>query len=109
MANGDWNHSKVFNLLADRGNRQKDKGLAPPYYVTLYPQRFNAALLYDETVAAPVHINESRVQPEFWAKLEPALEYVSTDNKGPDKEAQNFLHYRVKDWDALARALGLTQ
>jgi hypothetical protein len=107
MSDEEWNHSKVFRSLIERGDRQKDSALKPPYYVTLYPQSTNAALMYDESVAAPVHINEYRVNLRFWAEIKPFLELISVDSKGAGRESQNFGHYRVSDWNAFAKILGL--
>lgn len=107
MLNENWNHTSVFKELAERGNRTKNTSLNPPYYVVLYPQTLNAALLYDESVSVPIHIHKSRVDGEVWSKIKSSLEYVRSDNKGPAMEAQNFEHYRVKDWNGFAKGLGL--
>jgi hypothetical protein len=102
-----WSHSRLFSALVDRGYRTKDRLLLPPYYVAIYPQTINAAILYDETVKDPLHINHSRVNEAFWQQIRPHVTHVRSDNKGHGREGQNFDHYRVDDWDGLAKALGL--
>jgi hypothetical protein len=43
----------------------------------------------------------------YSVKIAPYIDRTDADNKGPGKERHNFDHYRVRDWDGFAAALGL--
>jgi len=105
-----WTHETVYQALIDRGERVKKS--PNDQYVTLYRQETNCALLYapnSSAQATPLHINKSRSEwrPELLEQFGSAVEWVRADNKGPGKDAQNFDHYRVVDWDQFAKALRL--
>ncbi|MEE2751692.1 MAG: hypothetical protein VX519_09695, partial [Myxococcota bacterium] len=79
----------------------------------LHSQATNCAVLYGPEVraysSAPLHLNP---RARSWnvgllEQVGPHIQYVQTDNKGPGRDASNFDHYRVLDWDGLAGALGL--
>jgi hypothetical protein len=105
-----WNHETVYAALIARGERVKQS--PKDRYVTLYNQKPNCALLYapdSSTADAPLHVNESRSswKPEVFAQFANAVELVRIDNKGPGREAHNFAHYRILNWDMFAQVLGL--
>jgi hypothetical protein len=102
-----WNHETVYQALVARGERVKES--PSERYVALYPQEPLCAILYapDSFSSAPLQTNKSRPDwnPELFHRMSAGLEWTSRDNKGPGKEAQNFDHYRVLDWDHVAAAL----
>jgi hypothetical protein len=82
-------------------------------YVTIYQQDQNCAVLYSPTTkryrSGPLHLNQNRPgwRVDVYERIQPAIERVRTENKGPGKESQNFTFYRVLDWVLLAAGLGL--
>ena len=100
----------MFLALVKRGEKHKDLWMKNPY-VQLYEQRPNCAVLYGPRVAvtkhAPLHLNPRRSSwnEAVFQYMKASLAYVSTDNKGPGKERQNFDSYCIKDWDNFADAL----
>ena len=111
MPKNDWSHEKVYQALVNRGERVKSIPNEP--YVTIYSQEYNCAVLYSPATlryrSAPLHLNENRPgwRADVNERIQPALEKVRKENKGPGKEGQNFTFYRVLDWGVLAAALGL--
>jgi hypothetical protein len=107
-----WNHERVFLALEKRGEKIKDSS-KKDIYVQLYKQDTNSALLYRQDSryeGRPLHLNRHRSaswNENLFRKIEPYIDWVSRDNKGPGKEKQNWDHYRVRDWDGFAAALGL--
>lgn len=39
--------------------------------------------------------------------MEPFIDCAQSDNKGLDREEQNFNWYRVKDWNGFAASISL--
>lgn len=106
----NWTHETVYQALIDRGGHLKES--PRDRYVTLYRQDTNCAILYapdSSAASAPLHTNSSRPEwrQDVFDELVGAVEWVSRDNKGPGKEAQNFDHYRVVNWDEFAAAVEL--
>jgi len=108
-----WNHEKLFLGLVV-AKKQKHKELwMKSIYVQLYPQKPNCAVLYGPKVKtdtrAPLCLNPqvSSWDEAVFKRISPFIEFVRGENKGPGRERSNFDHYRVKDWDGLASALGL--
>ncbi|HJW41556.1 MAG TPA: hypothetical protein VJ476_10055 [Rhizomicrobium sp.] len=107
-----WSHEKLFLALVTL-RQEKHKALwMKNIYVQLYAQRANCAVLYglkaEPTRRAPLHLNPRRGSwnKSIFSQIAPAIEYISTDNKGPRRDRHNFDHYRIKDWDGFATALG---
>lgn len=111
VTNMRWNYEKVYAALVARGERVKES--PRNRYVVLYPQDKNCAVLYapesDYAKKGPLHLNPNRDawRCNVFKRLEPAIQYVGKDNKGPGKESQNFRHYRIIDWSGFAKALDL--
>jgi hypothetical protein len=110
-----WNHEKVFLALVVK-KKQKHKELwMKSIYVQIYPQKPNCAVLYgpkvDTDSKAPLCLNPqvSSWNETIFKRVSPSVEFVRGENKGPGKERSNFDHYRIKDWDAFARALELEE
>lgn len=112
FSKSDWNHERVFLALCARGEKTKDPA-RPNQYVQLYPQELNCAVLYgpdaDCSGTGPLHLNPQRESwnEQLFKRIEPFIDYARSDNKGPDREDQNFNWYRVKDWNRFAASLGL--
>jgi hypothetical protein len=106
-----WNHATVYRALVANG--QHEQVLRSERYVHLYEQQPNCAVLYApggaRSGAGPLHLNEAResFRADVFERISPAIEFVRRDNKGPDKDSQNFDWYQVVDWDRFAEALGL--
>jgi hypothetical protein len=105
-----WTHETVYQALIDRGERVKPS--AADRYVTLYSQDTNCAILYAPDSSAanePLHTNAARADwsQEVFDRLKRAVEWARRENKGPGKDAQNFDHFRVVNWDDFASAIGL--
>ena len=105
-----WRYESVFLALVQRGEDLKDlyrKNL----YVRLWKD--SSAVLYSPLAEGvergPLHINprstswDDDCQKRF-KKLEPYIDFVKADNKGPNN---SWDWYQVKDWDGLAAALNL--
>ena len=106
-----WTHEKVFNALCARGEKHKDF-TRKDIYVQFYPQKNNAAILYhpdSRYVNAPIHLNKNSAgwDSSKFQVDESIITYVGASNKGPGKEKHNFEYYKVKDWNRLAKQLGL--
>jgi hypothetical protein len=100
-SNIEWNHFKVFMALVASGLPTKGLHLKSPYYVKIYPHELNAALLYDLSVSAPVHIHEQSVDVSIWEKMKPFLQ------KSGVRDPRGFYHYKVVDWNRFAASIGL--
>ncbi len=109
-----WSHEKIFLALVHRGEKHKDlwkKNIC----VHVYTKRPGCAVLYgprvETTKAAPLHLNPRRSTWDETAfmRMEPHIEFVTSDDKGPGRENRNFDHYRIKPncWDDFADAIGL--
>ena len=106
-----WTHERVFNALCERGEKHKDY-TRKDIYVQFYPQKYNAAILYrpdSRYVNSPIHLNKNS---DGWDSSkfevdENIITYVGSSNKGPGKEKNNFDYYKVKNWNLLAKQLGL--
>jgi hypothetical protein len=111
-----WSHDSVFYALIRDGNEHKRPWLKN-IYVKLFEHKPNCAVLYhSEAVTkdgAPLHINpRAKSWPDNGWLLDRligdgAIEYFTTDRKGPGRETGNFDHYRILDWDKFAQILDL--
>ena len=103
--NESWDQSKVFDALVNRGEKIKES--SQDRYVKLYhPQPQNAALLYQGSPKAPVHINHRQWSRESWEEIKGCLPYLIWVGRDRGKQTI-FDKYKVDDWDAFAKALGL--
>lgn len=108
MLDGSWNQEKVYQALVDRDETTKKS--EKKRYVQLYhPQSQNAAILYQDPMKAPVHINH-RIKHarcgECWDRVKTCLPFLTWVSRDPESKTV-FDHYSVDDWSAFARALGL--
>jgi hypothetical protein len=110
-----WNHNKVFLGLVKRREKHKDLWKKNIYVQVYGPQQTNCAVLYGpkaaSTKSGPLHLNPRRAS---WDKskfeaMKPFIEFVQSDNKGSDRDRDNFDWYRIKanKWDEFAEAVGL--
>lgn len=105
-----WDNQKVFLGLAKRGEIHKDLWLKDTC-VHLYGPRPGCAVLYAPTTRyfrAPLHLNPRR--KENWNQsvfddMAGSIEYSHTDRK--KSPSSNYDHYRVSNWDFVAKAVGL--
>jgi len=105
-----WRHESLFLALILRGEKLKDLQ-RKDLYVGLWPG--SNAILYSPLAEGPkrgpLHLNprskswDDECQKRL-EKLGPSIEFVKTDNKGPNN---SWDWYRISDWDGLAAALGL--
>lgn len=113
-----WSHESVFYALIRNGMPHKD-AWRKNIYVQLFPHRPNCAILYHpewdnkDKDRSPLHINK---RAKSWPKdgwllgsllNSGAVALGNVDRKGPGREAQNFEHYRINDWDSFASILHL--
>lgn len=104
--NESWDQSKVFKALVNRGEKIKES--PQDRYVQLYhPQPQNTALHYQGSPKAPVHINHRQWSRESWEEIKDCLPYLIWVGRDSGKQTI-FDKYKVNDWDAFAKALGLT-
>lgn len=108
-----WSHKKAFlSLVVEQKQKHKDLW-KKNIYVQVYPQRPNCAVLYGpkvkSTESGPLHLNPQMASwdEEAFKRMNPFIDYVQRDNKGPGRERSNFNWYRINDWNGFATALNL--
>lgn len=105
-----WDNHKVFLALAQRGEVHKELWLKD-ICVHLYGPRPGCAVLYLPTTRyfrAPLHLNPHRKcswRQDIFERLIPYIEYSHSDRK--KSQSCNYDHYRVLNWDGMAKAVGL--
>jgi hypothetical protein len=98
-----WDHFKVFVALANRGMRVKNFCLDYSYYVEIYRQEQNEAILYGlDRKNAPLHVKEKLVNGKLWNEIKLVV------RKRGRTDPRGFDYYEICDWNKFAECLGLT-
>ena len=100
----------LFELTLIEKNRKKPNLGSGDYYVQLYPQSANCAILYSPASKyakkGPLHLNPKRTSwdEERFQRIKPFIEPAEPD---PKPDPNDFYFYHVKDWVGFATAMKL--